>query len=98
MSDGIEIHYDPKSGRLDLGCEPDAFAPYRALALKQLEDFPDIRLEYVVQINVIDSEAHFAKRAKFRSPFRTIVVGTALAAVGALAVFGAVVLIGRIAA
>ena len=49
MRDGIEIHYDEKRGRLELACEPDAFAPYRDLARQHLADMPEIRIEKVIE-------------------------------------------------
>ena len=42
MRDGIEIHFDEKNGYLELACEPDAFAPYREIAKRQLAEIPGL--------------------------------------------------------
>lgn len=52
--DGFEIHYDEKLGRLDLACEPEAFAPYQELARSNLHEFPEILLDKVTEICITD--------------------------------------------
>lgn len=98
MSDGIEIHFDPKRGRLELSCEPDAFVAYREITRKQLAGFPEVQLDHIYEINVVDAKIYTARNGKHQSVLRTILLGAAVAAVGSLAILGAFVLIGRIAA
>ena len=62
MPDGIEIHFDEKRGYLGLGCEPDAFQAYRELARSQLAEFPEIAIDRVVEINVVDTTTFVAWR------------------------------------
>ena len=62
MSDGIEIHFDEKRGYLELACEPDAFAPYREFARTQLVDIPDVSLDKVIEIHIVDTATFVARR------------------------------------
>jgi hypothetical protein len=98
MSDGIEIHFDEKRGYLELACEPDAFAPYREIARDQLKDFPDIALEKVIEINIVDTATLVARRDAPKRRIGEIIVGLLIAAVIALAVIGAFAIIAKIAA
>jgi hypothetical protein len=92
MSDGVEIHYDDKRRYLELACEPDAFAAYRDLARQHLADFPEIDLERVIEINVVDTAQSVKKREVanrgVRGIFFTIlfVLTIVLAGVGAISI------------
>lgn len=98
MSDGIEIHFDEKRGYLDLACEPDAFAQYREVARNQLSDFPDIPIDKVLEINIVDTEKYVARRMRPVRGFSELVaVVVAIALVG-LVVIGAVTVLRWIAA
>ena len=97
MSDGIEIHFDEKRGYLELGCEPDAFAPYRELARTQLTDFPEISLDSVIEINVVDTATFVARRDAPRRKVWDLVIGVLILVIVVFAVIGVVAIARRLA-
>ena len=98
MSDGIEIHFDEKRGYLELACEPDSFTPYRDIARGQLKDFPDIPIDKVMEINIVDTATFVARRNAPNRRIRGIVVRCVIALVLILAVIGACAIIAKILA
>jgi hypothetical protein len=96
MSDGIEIHFDAKRGYLALGCEPDAFAPYRAIARDQLEDFPEIPVDKIIEINLVDTATFVARRDAPKKRFGDLIPCTVIVVVLSLAAVGAVTLYGKL--
>jgi hypothetical protein len=95
LSDGIEIHFDEKRGRLELACEPDAFAPYREIARKQLVEASIIDLDKVNEINLIDTAAFVARRNTSQHILNWAVAGVVLLVI-VLAVIGFISVIHRI--
>ena len=95
--DGIEIHFDEKRGYLELPCEPDAFAPYREIARKQLIHFPEIALDKVIAINVVDTATFVARRDAPRKRFGDIVFILIAIVTLVLAVVGAFTLLTKLA-
>ena len=94
--DGIEIHYDEKQSYLSLGCEPDAFAPYRKIARSQLADFEEIPVDSVREIRILDVEAYVAWRDRPRKRVFDWVFGLIIIAVLGLAVIGAFSLLSKL--
>jgi hypothetical protein len=94
--DGIEIHFDEKRGYLELACEPDAFSAYREIARDQLKDFPDISLDKVIEIHILDTETFVARRDAPKRRIGDIVVVGLVVLVLALAVVGACVIIAKV--
>ena len=94
--DGIEIHYDEKRSYLSLACEPDAFAPYREIARSQLEDFGEIPIDDVRELQVLDVEAHVAWRDRPRKQVFDWVFGLIIISILGLAVIGALSLISKL--
>lgn len=94
--DGIEIHFDEKSGCLELACEPDAFAAYRNVAREHLKGFPDIPLEKVIEINVVDATSFTAHRNAPKRGMGGVLFGIVVAVILALALFGAYALLAKI--
>lgn len=97
MSDGIEVHFDEKRSKLELACEPGAFATYREIAREQLKNFPGIPLENVIEINIVDTASSVARRAAPKRRIGGMIVGLLIAIVLALAVIGAYAIIAKIA-
>ena len=96
--DGIEIHFDKKRGSLELGCEPDAFAPYREVARRQLKEFPEIPIDRIVEMNIVDTAEFASRRAASKRPFRDTAIVLLALAILTLAAIGAYALItGKIA-
>jgi len=93
MSDGIEIHYDDKRGYLELACEPDAFAQYREVARQQLSDFPEIEVDKVLEISIVDTTRFVARRSESRHKYFGIIVGAAVCGIVFLAVIGVISLV-----
>ncbi len=98
FNDGIEIHFDEKRGYLELACETDAFSAYREIARDQLKDFPDISLDKVMEINIVDTATFVARRDAPKRRIGGIVVGGLVALVLILAVIGACAIIAKIVA
>jgi hypothetical protein len=96
--DGVEIHFDQKRGYLELACEPDAFAPYREIAREQLKEFPDISIDKVMEINIVDTETFVARRDAPKRRIGGIVVGGLVVLVLVLAVIGVCAIIAKIVA
>jgi hypothetical protein len=97
MSDGIEIHFDQKRGRLDLACEPEAFARYRELAREDLREFPGISMDRVAEICIVDVASYAKKRGAPKGPLGSVLFGLALVVILALAVIGAMTVLNRVA-
>jgi hypothetical protein len=93
MSDGIEVHFDEKRGYLQLGCEPDAFAPYRELARSQLADMPEISLDKISEIYIVDSAKSASGRNGPRWGLQDIAIAAVLFAIFGLAGVGLVSLV-----
>jgi hypothetical protein len=93
VSDGIEIHFDERRSYLELACEPDAFAQYREIARSQLSDFPEISVDNVLEINIVDTARFVARRDAPRRRFFDFVVAVVIIAVLCLAAVGAVFLV-----
>jgi hypothetical protein len=92
----MEIHFDEKRGYLELGCEPDAFAAYRELARSQLADFPEISMDKVIEVNVVDMATFVARRdAPRRRVWDWAVTGLILLVL-VFAVIGIVTVAGRL--
>jgi len=96
--DGIEIHFDEKRGYLELACEPDAFAAYREVARDHLKDFPEVALEKVIELNIVDTATFVARRDAPKRRIGGLIFGLVVAVVLALAVLGAYALIAKILA
>lgn len=88
MSNGIEIHFDEKWGCLELACEPEAFAPYLDIAREQLMHFPEIDMEKVIELNVIDTESYVARRDAPRKMFGETLIAAMIGGVVVLALIG----------
>ena len=97
MSDGIEIHFDEKRGYLELACEPDAFAPYRELARKQLVDIPDVSLDKLIEINIVDTATFVARRDVPRRRLWDWAIGGFVVLVLVFAVIGVIAVARRLA-
>ena len=97
MSDGIEIHFDGKRGYLELACDPDAFAPYRELARTQLVDIPDVSLDKVIEINIVDTATFVARRDAPRRRLWDWAIGGFVVLVLVFAVIGVVAVARRLA-
>jgi hypothetical protein len=93
--DGIEIHFDEKRGYLELACEPDAFAAYRDLARDQLKDLPEIPVDKVMELNIVDTATFVARRDAPKQRIWSWIVGLVVAVILALAVVGACALIAK---
>ena len=89
-SDGIEIHFDEKRGYLELACEPDAFASYRELARTHLADIPDISLDKVIEINIVDTATFVARRDAPRRKVSDWAIGGFVLLVLGFAVIGVI--------
>ncbi|MEX1231865.1 MAG: hypothetical protein WEB58_16590 [Planctomycetaceae bacterium] len=61
-SDGIKIIYEEERQFLSLVCEPDAFVRYRELARENLADLPEINVDEVVELVIVDFAALEARR------------------------------------
>ena len=91
--DGIEIHFDENRGHLELACEPDAFAAYRDLARDHLKDLPEIPVDKVVELNIVDTATIAARRDAPTQRIWSWIVGLVVAAVLALAAIGVCALV-----
>jgi hypothetical protein len=96
--DGIEIHFDEKHGYLQLACEPDAFAAYRSVAREHLKDFPDIPIDKVIEMNIVDTNTFVARRAVPKRRIRDLLFGIVVVIILVLAVIGSYALIATITA
>ncbi len=95
--EGIEIHFDEKRGYLELACEPDAFAPYREIAREHLKDFPDISIDKVIEMNIVDTATLVARRDAPKNRIWGFIFGLLVIVVLILAIFGAYALITKVA-
>jgi hypothetical protein len=95
--EGIEIHFDEKRGYLQLACEPDAFAPYREIAREQLKDFPDIPIDKVIEMNIVDTAIFVSRREAPKNRFWDFILIIFVIVVLSLAIFGAYALITKFA-
>jgi len=93
---GIEIHFDEKHGCLRLACEPDAFAAYRSVAREHLKDFPDIPIDKVIEMNIVDTATFVARRDTPKRRIGGLIVCIIVAVILALALVGAYALISKI--
>jgi hypothetical protein len=93
--DGIEIHFDEKRGHLELGCERDAFASYRDLAREHLNGIPDIPIDKVVEISIVDTATFVARREAPKRRLWDIAFAVFVVALLILAVVGAYAIIAR---
>jgi len=93
--DGIEIHFDEKRGYLELACEPDAFAAYRDLARDHLKDLPEIPIDKVMELNIVDTATFVARRDAPKRRIGGLIFGLVVAVILALAVIGACALIAK---
>lgn len=91
--DGIEIHFDEKRGYLELACEPDAFAAYRDLAREQLKDLPEIPVDKVMELNIVDTATFVARRDAPQRRIWNWIAGLFVTAILALAAIGACALV-----
>lgn len=96
--DSIEIHFDEKRGYLQLACEPDAFAAYLVMTRKHLEVLPEIALDKVVEINIIDTATSVARRGAPARRLVDLIFGVVVVAILVLAVIGACSLVAKITA
>ncbi len=96
--DGIEIHFDERRGYLELACERDAFAAYRNVAREHLKDFPDIPIDKVIELNIVDTATFVARRDTPKNKFGGLIFGVVVAVILVLAVIGACALIAKISA
>lgn len=96
--DGIEIHFDEKHGYLQLACEPDAFAAYRSVALEHLKGFPDIPIDRVIEMNIVDTTTFVARRDAPKRRIGGLFFGIVVVVILALAVIGAYALVTKITA
>lgn len=94
--DGIEIHFNEKRGYLELACEPDAFSTYRDLARDHLKDFPEIPIDKVIEMNIVDTATFVARRDAPKRRMLDLIVGLGMAVILALALVGAYSLIAKI--
>jgi hypothetical protein len=90
VSDAIEVHFDKKRGYLELGCESDAFTPFRELVRTQLADLTDIPLDKVTEISVIDTDAVVRERSSLRQRLIGIAICVLLFVTAAFAIIGMV--------
>jgi hypothetical protein len=95
--EGIEIHFDEKRGYLQLACEPDAFAPYREIAREQLKDFPDISIDRVIEMNIVDTATFVSRREAPKNRFWDFILVFFVIVVLSLAIFGVYALITKFA-
>ncbi len=95
--DGIEIHFDEKRGCLELACEPDAFSSYLELARGHLKDLPEIPIDQVIEINIVDAATFAARWDASHRHLGGMVVGGIVVVVLVLAVIGAWAIIAKIA-
>jgi hypothetical protein len=93
--DGIEIHFDEKRGYLELACEPDAFASYRDLAREHLKDLPEIPLDKVVEMNIVDTATFVARRDAPKRRIGGLIIGFVVVVILVLAFVGACALIAK---
>ena len=93
--DGIEIHFDEKRGYLELACEPDAFSSYREVARDHLNDLPEIPVDRVMELNIVDTATFVARRGAPKQRIWGWIVGLVIAVILALAVVGACALIAK---
>lgn len=96
--DGIEIHFDEKHGYLRLACEPDAFAAYQSVAREHLKDFPDIPVDKVVEINIVDTATFVARGNAPKRRIGSLFFGIIVVVIIVLAVIGACTLFAKITA
>ncbi|MBE7157816.1 MAG: hypothetical protein INR62_05180 [Rhodospirillales bacterium] len=96
MSEGIEIHYDDKRQYLELACEPDAFAAYRGVARQHLSDFPEIDIDRVIEIHIMDTATFVRRRNAPRRRIWDAVFIVLLVLVLTLAAIGAISLAARV--
>ena len=96
--DGIEIHFDEKRGYLQLACEPDAFAAYCSVAREHLKDFPDIPIDKVIEMHIVDTATFVARRDAPKRRIGGLVFGIFIAIILVLAIVGACALIAKIVA
>lgn len=96
--DGIEIHFDEKHGYLRLACEPDAFAAYQSVAREHLKDFPDIPVDKVIEMNIVDTATFVARRDAPKRRIGGLFFGIIVVVIIALAVIGACALFTKITA
>jgi hypothetical protein len=94
--DGIEIHFDEKRGYLEVACELDAFAAYRDIAREHLKDLPQIPIDQVMEIHVVDTATFVARRDAPKRRIGGLIVGFAITVILALALVGAFALIAKI--
>ena len=94
--DGIEIHFDEKRGYLQLACEPHAFAAYREVARDHLKDLPEIPLDKVIEMNIVNTATFVARRDAPKRCVRGLIFGFLVVLVLALAIVGACALIAKI--
>jgi hypothetical protein len=97
IADGIEIHFNSKRGWLELACEPDAFAPYREIARKQLAG-TEIPIDEVIEINIVDTATFVARRDAPRKRLIDILVASLITAILVLAIIGAFGLVSKLVA
>lgn len=93
--EGIEIHFDEKRGYLELACEPNAFAPYREIARKHLKDFPDIPIDKVIEMNIVDTATFVARRDAPKRRIGDLVLGIFIGIILILAIAGACALFAK---
>jgi hypothetical protein len=93
--DGIEIHFDEQRGYLELACEPDAFASYRDLARDQLKDLPEIPINEVIEMNIIDMATFVARREAPKRRIGGLAIAVAVVIILPLALIGAYAVIKR---
>lgn len=91
--DGIEIHFDEEHGHLRLACEPDAFSDYCKVVREHLKDFPEISIDQVIELNIIDSARLVARRGATKRVLFDYLFGAGIIAVLLLAMYGAFALI-----
>ncbi len=96
--EGIEIHFDEKRGYLQLACEPDAFAAYHSVAREHLKDFPDIPIDKVIEMSILNTATFVARRDAPKRRFGGLLFGIIVAVILVLAIIGAYALIARIVA
>ena len=96
FQDGIEIHFNEKSGYLQLDCEPDAFAAYLELARKDLQGFPDVSLDKVREIYIIKIPADATQLGPQPRGIRQLMFFSIVFIILGLAVSGAISLIGKL--
>ena len=93
---GIEIHFDDNRRVLELACEPDSFRSYLDLARRDLESFPEIDVDKVVELYITDTATFVSRRDAPKRRYRDIALVVLIIGTVSLAVFGAFVLIMRL--